>query len=90
MYLIEEGIVSKFYQYECSSIPQVKNLINKLTKTNSTNSDWKDICKEAKKQSGEMTVDYTYFDKDGNEKDCYVCIGYDNSVEVYIVWIECD
>lgn len=91
MYLRENGvIVSDFGQYECRNIPQVKNFINNATKTKSINDDWKDYCNEAKKTSGEITVDYTYFNEHDEEIDCSVNISYDETTRTYLVWIECD
>ena len=46
MYLTHKGIVDELIQYECNNIPQVKNKINELTKTNSVNEDWKEYCYE--------------------------------------------
>ena len=39
MYLVEDGLTNRFYQYQCNNISQVKNYINKVTKTNSINDD---------------------------------------------------
>lgn len=71
MYLTHKGIVSNLIQYECNNVPQVKNKINQLTKTNSVNADWKEYCYEAKNQTGYVTVDYIYFN-DENSTDFYI------------------
>lgn len=94
-YLIKDGIVDTFYQYECQNICQVKNYINKVTRTNSTTADWKELCYGLKNdRNGEngctANSDYIYFDEKGNEHDCSVWIGYDDNMRVYLVWIEVD
>lgn len=86
MFLIENGTTDKLTQYQCKNIPQVKNIINSITKTNSNNKDWENICKLVKKGNSD-SVDYTCF-VNGKEKDCLVNIGYDNSCKSYYVWIE--
>ncbi len=86
MYIIESGFTDNLTQYECKNIPQVKNIINKLTKTTSQNSDWKDICSIVKKSSSD-SVDYICF-IDNIERECSVNIAYDNSCKSYFVWIE--
>lgn len=90
MYVTKKGIGNKFYQYECLNICQVKNTINEITKTNSTTAEWKDLCYSSKKMSGELSIDYIFFDKNGKEKDCTVFIGYDETTRTYLVWVECD
>lgn len=49
MYLTHKGIVDELTQYECNSVPQVKNKINELTKTKSVNEDWKVLLMMQKK-----------------------------------------
>lgn len=88
MYLTHKGIVDELIQYECNSVPQVKNKINELTKTNSVNDDWKEYCYEAKNQSGYATIDYMYFDDENENYDCYVNIGYDAKSRQYLIYIE--
>lgn len=88
MYLTHKGIVDELIQYECNNIPQVKNKINELTKTNSVNEDWKEYCSEAKNQSGYATIDYLYFDDKNENYDCYVNIGYDAKSRQYLIYIE--
>lgn len=88
MYLTHKGIVSELIQYECNNVPQVKNQINKLTKTKSVDDDWKEYCYEAKRQSGYVTLDYLYFDEKNEDYDCYVNIGYDVKTRQYLVFIE--
>lgn len=89
MFLNKDGLNDKFYQYLCTNICQVKNTINEITKTNSVTSDWKELCYKLKKDGGgSSSYDYVFFDKDGNQDDCYVFIGYDQSIRAYLVWIE--
>ncbi len=88
MYLTHKGIVDELTQYECNSVPQVKNKINELTKTNSVNADWKEYCYEAKNQCGYVTVDYIYFDDKNEDCDCLVNIGYDENTRQYLIYIE--
>lgn len=88
MYLTHKGIVDELIQYECNNVPQVKNKINELTKTNSVNEDWKEYCYEAKNQSGYATIDYMYFDDENENYDCYVNIGYDAKSRQYLIYIE--
>lgn len=86
MYITKNGITNTLTQYECKNIPQVKNIINELTKTNSQNEDWREICSIVKSSSSN-SVDYICF-IDGEERDCSVNIGYDISCKSYFVWIE--
>lgn len=90
MYITNKGIVSNLVQYECNNVPQVKNKINELTKTNSVNDDWKEYCYEAKNQTGYACIDYMYFDEDGKDYDCSVNIGYDAKTRQYLIYIEVD
>lgn len=95
MYLTKEGLTSQSSQYECNNVCQVKNIINKLTKTNSTTADWKELCYEIKnnkhrEDSCTVDTDYTFFDKQGKEHDCIVFIGWDKMWKRFLVWIECD
>lgn len=86
MYITKNGITDKLTQYECKNIPQVKNIINELTKTTSQNNDWKDICSLVKTRTAD-SVDYICF-IDNTERECSVNIGYDISCKSYFVWIE--
>lgn len=86
MYISKTGITDKLTQYECKNIPQVKNIVNELTKTNSHNNDWKDICSLVKTNPAD-SIDYACF-LDGREQDCSVNIGYDIASKSYFVWIE--
>ncbi len=86
MYITKEGLTDKLTQYECRNVPQVKNIINELTKTTSQNSDWKNICSVAKANSSD-SVDYMCFIANV-ERDCSVNIGYDISCKSYFVWVE--
>jgi hypothetical protein len=86
MYITKNGITDKLTQYECKNIPQVKSIINELTKTTSQNNDWKDICSLVKTSTAD-SVDYICF-IDNTERECSVNIGYDISCKSYFVWIE--
>lgn len=86
MYITKNGITDKLTQYECKNISQVKNIINELTKTNSQNSDWKDICTIVKTNTSD-SVDYVCFINNA-ERECSVNIGYDISCKSYFIWIE--
>ena len=88
MYITKNGLSERLTQYECKNIPQVKNLINELTRTNSTNDDWKDYCSSVKKGPSD-SVDYTCF-IGGSERDCSVNIGYDISRKSFLAWIYID
>ena len=90
MFLIKDGLTNRFYQYQCNNISQVKNHINKVTKTNSIDDDWKEICEQSKATTGELSVDYIFFDEKGIEYDCIVFIEYDETNKTYLVWVECD
>lgn len=86
MYISKSGVTENLTQYECKNIPQVKNIINELTKTNSENGDWKDFCNIVKTGNSD-SKDYICF-IDNKEYDCLVNIGYDISCKSYYVWIE--
>lgn len=86
MYISKNGITDKLTQYECKNIPQVKNIINELTKTTSQNNDWKDICSFVKTNPAD-SVDYICFIED-KERECSVNVGYDITCKSYFVWIE--
>lgn len=87
MYITHKGNSDTLTQYQCSNISQVKNKINELTLTNSTNEDWKLMCSTVKKYGGTESIDYICF-IDDNEYDCTVLISYDNNSSSYFVAIE--
>lgn len=64
-------------QYEVSNIPQVAHKVAELTSTRLNREYFKDICNSIKKSnSASDTVDYTMFDKNDNEIDISVFLGY--------------